>query len=274
MLVAEDSLRVGRSFDEGTARGATRRPQSDLRLLSIPATAELAQLLSGMWVSGILPDNAVATLMTFIPKQSKGHRGIALLDALYTALLAARRPMLVAWAAKHTAFWDDAVRGSTPLRAALCRHTLLEAATPLQLPCALALWGIDAFFVRFSVVDVVRIAIRLKHSQRFVLMTLQLLTSPRPFTVGGGTTPLGSVSSSVLASDPPSMVFAKLITYELLAATPAAYGSAAARNYVEDMPMMVIELIQAALLQVTQPAALQIAKELAVLGSATLGNPS
>ena len=162
MLVAEEGQRIGCLFAEGTACGATHWPQADLRLVSIPATAELAQLLNGAWVSGIVPDNALAAL----PRQANGHRGIALIDALYTALLAARRPMLAAWAAKHTAFWDDAVSGSTLLRAALCRNTLPEAATRLQLPCALALGDIEAFFGHFSVVDVVRIATRLKHNRR------------------------------------------------------------------------------------------------------------
>ena len=209
MLVAEEGQRIGCLFAEGTACGATHWPQADLRLVSIPATAELAQLLNGAWVSGIVPDNALAAL----PKQAKGHRGIALIDALYTALLAARRPMLAAWAAKHTAVWDDAVSGSTLLRAALCRNTLLEAATRLQLPCALALWDIEAFFDSLSVVDVVRIATRLKHNQLLLLLALQLHTSPRLLTVGSCTTPLGSVSESALAGDPPSLVFAKLITY-------------------------------------------------------------
>ena len=78
--------------------------------------------------------------------------------------------------------------------------------------------------------------------QRLLLLALQLHTAPRLLTVGGSTTALGAVNEGALAGDPQCVLFAKLVNYELLAAMHRAYGSAAPLSYVDDMPMMVVEL--------------------------------
>jgi tetratricopeptide (TPR) repeat protein len=97
-------------------------------LLSVPAATGLAGLLNDVWLAGVLLACALGTFTCFLPKPQGGHRGIAIIDALYRVLLGARRPALAAWSQGHAAFWDDAVRGPTPLRVAVCRNVLLEAA--------------------------------------------------------------------------------------------------------------------------------------------------
>ena len=214
----------------------------------------------------MLPSSALATLVAFIPKPSGGHRGIALIDALYRLILAWQRPALAAWTAANVQFWDDAVKGSTPLRAALVRSTLLEAASKLQLPCALALWDIEAYFDSFSVSDVARLATRLGYPQRLLLLALQLHTSTRLLTCGGSTIALGGISEGVLAGDPQSMAFAKLATFELLDELHRGHGPAAPRAYVDDMAMMLVELTQSALLGTLRPAVFRFVEELGRLG--------
>jgi hypothetical protein len=95
--VAEDVLRLGRRFPEANARGATGWSPSAFRLLSIPAAAELAALLNDVWISGILPSSAVATLVAFIPKASGGHRPIQQYAALIRTWRRVRQSVIRSW---------------------------------------------------------------------------------------------------------------------------------------------------------------------------------
>ena len=65
------------------------------------------------------------------------------------------------------------MRGSTPLRAALARHVLLEAGARLGLACGQILWGVEAFFDSFTVAKVVRGARDLGYPARLLAVVAQ-----------------------------------------------------------------------------------------------------
>ena len=55
MLTAEDVVDAARAFPSTTPRGATGWSPADVRLLGIPAAAELAGLLNEIWLAGSYP---------------------------------------------------------------------------------------------------------------------------------------------------------------------------------------------------------------------------
>ena len=145
LLAPEEVLAAGRGFVDGNARGATSCYPADVGLCSVPVATELAALLNGGWLAGASSTSSLTTLTGFLAKPQGGHHGIELVDALYRAPWAARRPSLAPWAEEHTPFWGDAARGSSPLRDVMCRNILLEAGARLQLAIASIRWLVEAF---------------------------------------------------------------------------------------------------------------------------------
>ena len=104
MLTVEDVIAAGARFSLATVRGATSWSPADFRLLGLPAAASLAGLLADVWLAGILPASSLGPLTCFLPKPQGGHRGIAIIDALYRVLLGAWRPTLAGWTQTRAAF--------------------------------------------------------------------------------------------------------------------------------------------------------------------------
>ncbi len=57
----------------------------------------------------------------------------------YRALASVLRPQALEWSEQHAGFWDDAIKGSSPLRAALRRNLNMEAAILLSRSFSIAL---------------------------------------------------------------------------------------------------------------------------------------
>ena len=61
------------------------------------------------------------TLVWLLAKEVKGERPISLLTMLYRIWSRTRKHFAAEWCGAEAGFWDDAVRGSSPLQAALRR---------------------------------------------------------------------------------------------------------------------------------------------------------
>ena len=67
------------------------------------------------------------------PKPLEGERPIGLTAMLYRLALRLRKALVSEWDDKRAGFWDDAVKGSSPLRAAILRSLRVEVSTLLGL---------------------------------------------------------------------------------------------------------------------------------------------
>ena len=217
----------------------------------------MAELATEIWKQAVMPRVALPTLMCFLAKP----RG-----AVYRLLMLWKKPSMAAWQDANTMRWGDAVRKSTPLRAALARNILLESGTRLGLACGQVLWDIEAFFDSFSVTDVTRMAVRLGYPKRLLLLALQQHTAPRIVMAMGAADTIHGVNEGVWPGDAQSMTFAKITTAQPLAQTHARYAPSAPRAYVDDMAQVCIAISQAALATELQPAPLHVAAELTKLG--------
>ena len=61
------------------------------------------------------------TLVCLLAKEVKGERPISMLTMLFRIWSRTRKAFATEWCDAKTGFWDDAVRGSSPLQAALRR---------------------------------------------------------------------------------------------------------------------------------------------------------
>ena len=57
------------------------------------------------------------------------------------------------WDDKRAGFWDDAVKGSSPLRAAILRSLRVEVSALLGLEAVGILWDVSAFFDSISMAN-------------------------------------------------------------------------------------------------------------------------
>jgi hypothetical protein len=91
---------------------------------SLPAEAkvELLKLLRDCERSLTWPAQLEHNVIALVPKPTGGERPIALTVSLYRLWGKMRKHLVSQWEDKHHGFWDTAIRGSSPLRAALIRE--------------------------------------------------------------------------------------------------------------------------------------------------------
>ena len=64
----------------------------------------------------------------------------------YRLIIKMRRPIIGDWETENHGFWDAAIKGSSPLRAALARALRLEAGVAMGFVALGGLWDVAAFF--------------------------------------------------------------------------------------------------------------------------------
>jgi hypothetical protein len=60
--------------------------------------------------------------MAPLPKPGGGERTIGLTSGLYRLYMRLRKPSISTWESQHAGHWDQAVKGSSALRAAILRE--------------------------------------------------------------------------------------------------------------------------------------------------------
>ena len=65
---------------------------------------------------------------------------------LHRLAMRLRKTMVASWDNNFAGFWDDAIWGSSPLRAAILRSLQVEASKNLGLDAIGMLWDLSAFF--------------------------------------------------------------------------------------------------------------------------------
>ena len=83
--------------------------------------ARLVDLLNQCEEQVAWPWQVYITLVCLLAKEVKGERRISLLTMLYRIWSRTRKAFATEWCDAKAGFWDDAVRGSSPLQAALRR---------------------------------------------------------------------------------------------------------------------------------------------------------
>ena len=115
------------------------------------------------------------TLVCLLAKEVKGERPISLLTMLYRIWSRARKAFATEWCDAKAGFWDDAVRGSSPLQAAL-RQLVADELTQHteKLEACTMLFDVESFYDSISLSLVARAGLKLAHFP--VLLVLALLT--------------------------------------------------------------------------------------------------
>ena len=102
------------------------------------------------------------TLLCLLAKEVKGERPKALLTMLYRIWSRTRKAFATEWCDAKAGFWDDAVRGSSPLQAALRRLVADELTQNLenQEACTVV-FDVESFYDSISLSLVARAGLKL-----------------------------------------------------------------------------------------------------------------
>ena len=118
--------------------------------------------------------------------------------------------MVAAWDEKFSGFWDDAVRGSSPLKAAILRSLRVEASKILGLDAIGILWDLSAFSDSIDLAILIPLALDKEFDPWILSLALMVHMGPIAFKEGkfisgwlepsGVSLPAGCLTSCTLRS--------------------------------------------------------------------------
>ena len=137
-------------------------------------------------------------------------------------------------------YWDDCVKGSSSLRAALARALDIDLATANGMSVVAILWDLSKFFDRINLSHLIRASLKLGFSPVAALMALKAHRATRALTVRTGAGECLSDyivpnSQSILAGCIFSVTFARMFLYDLLEHMHVAHPGTRLNSWVDDM---------------------------------------
>ena len=119
-----------------------------------------------------------------IRKPKGGERPVAMTALLCRLIIKMRRPIIGDWETQNHGFWDDAIKGSSPLRAALARALRLEAGVAMRFVAAGGLWDVAAFFDSIRWDEPVTFALEKHFPPQVLQLAINVHSSVRAFREG------------------------------------------------------------------------------------------
>ena len=192
-------------------------------------------LILGGMESGSMPIQALMVYVGLMPKPAGGERPIGLTAMLYRLIMRLKKMLLAEWDEKFAGFWDDAVKGSSPLRAAILRSLRVEVAKNLGYEAIGLLWDISAFFDEVDIALLIPLAL----SRGFCPWTLGLAVKvhmgPRAFKEGKYISPwMESSGCSILAGCVTSVSLTRALLYDVLDDMHRSCSRITLRTWVDD----------------------------------------
>ena len=100
---------------------------------------------------------------------------------LYRLTMRLRKTMVATWDENFASFWDDAMRGSSPVRAAVLRSLRVEVSKILGFECIGILWDISAFFDRIDWAILTPLALDREFNPWLLALALKVHLGPIAF---------------------------------------------------------------------------------------------
>ena len=156
------------TMNEATGLGADRFGPRFIKSLPKEGRQKFVDLLNQCEEQVAWPWQVYITLVCLLAKEVKGERPISLLTMLYRIWSRTRKAFATEWCDAKAGFWDDAVRGSSPLQAALRRLVADELTqhTDNQEACTV-LFDVESFYDSISLSLVARAGLKLAYPLYF-----------------------------------------------------------------------------------------------------------
>ena len=211
---------------------------AELRALPDKALDELAAIIDDMERYLAAPLQAIFNLVSLIPKPDGGERPITLTSCVYVLWSAARTAPINSWEDGFAGFWDDAVRNSSCLQAALTRRLFDEVAVLNGEFVIGAYFDIEKFHDMVKIHLLARLA--LEHGFPIDLLVVDLCfhLGPRILKHNNHCSKPTVVWRSIVAGSKRSNTLARLILYPILHMLHYKFPGRV-RQYVDDISLVV-----------------------------------
>ncbi len=139
------------------------------------------------------------------------------------------------WEAARAGFWDDAVRGSSALRAAIGRALQNELALSEGLSTVAVLWDLEKFYDTVRLTDLISAAERGDFPMVNLVMSVTMYLAPRIVAVNSCCSTAVQPYCSLTAGCRFANSMARVLLYHLLEGLHARYPIEAPRQFVDDL---------------------------------------
>ena len=174
-LITEEAVLEGlKCFKAAIGVGADVINLRWWRQLPDGAAQMLADLLNMVESQLTWPTAVLLTVVQLLHKDAAADRPITLTQGLYRLWGRVRKCRIREWSTSRAGFWDRAVAGSAPLRAALLCQIKLEGASALGISWAEALWDLTKFYDHVGLEEVATVGLALEYPVVNLLLGLQI----------------------------------------------------------------------------------------------------
>ena len=252
------------AFKPMTGKGADGIRPSFLRWLPQRALEELAMQFHRWKQKCALPWQLLHMVIAMLAKPSSGERPIALEPLVLRVFLRQWRSYGQRWSAEKHGFWDDAVAGSSALRAGLLRSMLNESAIALGFLVVEGLWDLEKYYDSISATKLVAEARALDFDCQVLFFVMMANLSPRALRADTCCSEFVLPQNSVLQGNGQSCNLAKVMLHRFLEEWHNRYRPCTIRQFVDDLPQR-MEGTRSMILRVFPQAAAALVRGLARL---------
>jgi len=200
----------------GRAGGSDFIRKQDVTRLPNEGLEELGEIMGQTVRELALPSPMLLNCIALAPKPKGGERPITVTSIIYGVLIRLFSGTLMEWTEHHKGFWDDAVKGSSALTAALCRSAEAEIAQLQGKQTAGVFWDCETFFDSICLIKLVKAASAMGFSPLVLYLGLQCHMATRVFKIGNWTSDIIEPNASIIAGCHLTDRFTKIIFYNTL----------------------------------------------------------
>ena len=207
-------------------------------------------------------------LVSLLRKPTVGDRAVALFSDLYRIWADIRTPYAESWVLHSAGIWDQAIAGSSAIRAALFRSFGDECNTFSGDPewvTISGLWDFESFYDTLQISKIIPAGVEIGFPPIFLLMESLLHLGVRLLRERGAYAPPISPTISIVAGARRAVYFSRCILYKLLEHISSRYQAAEVYSWVDDVVQR-IENRRKAAIEVLFRAGVEFVEGAEVLG--------
>jgi hypothetical protein len=209
--------------------------------LALPSAAikELTQLMNAIDNQIAWPAQVLQAIVLLIPKPKGGDRPICLMAAITKLWECIHCGTVLSWEANRIGHWDDAIKGSSSLRAAAVRRLRAEVCTANGDEFLGLLWDAEKFYDNINLSKLAQASIKLGLPRRELILGWSTLLSPRAIRIGNVIGEAHEPATGMTAGLKRANFYARLMLHPILEAMHATIPRAGPRSYVDDLAQLI-----------------------------------
>ena len=226
------------SHSDRTGHGIDHIGPSFFRRLPEAGRRQFVSLLNTCQKTMHWPTTLLLNIIATTPKPGgtdAGERPICLLPYSLRAWQRCHKSGGAEWSTQHAGFWDDCIKGSSSLQAALVRMLKDEVAHEWGLAVGTILWDLTKYYDSISLPKLFTAMERLHYNTTMLVLLMDLYTAPRTIRAGQCyTTPL-HIFTSITQGCSRAIDMARGMVYSLLEDMHIQHPRINIREWVDDL---------------------------------------